>query len=337
MQLNTTKTEQSYPETLCAVMSEGASFISINPSTLDDPSLWSYADLRKLCKVVKVGGSGKRTELVQRLQEWNRLRLNKGVAGLAALQSTGSPNEMKKWLSMNVEGANFALLSQNIVPRARSPTQKNAHTKTSGKQNMAPNFTSPRRRESQTVSRSTSKGKKGKKEEDVNDSRLSASAQKRRMSLLGGVDLGDSRETVVVSPTLLKPLNMMAGESKGVNVTPGKSILKQNFSHAAPHDENGSATKISFSPFNGTKVIPHRRAPQATGKSFWQEDDDVIVEEDEEYGEEDDETGEEFKDLDENYVDAEAARNAEQNAILTAEDDDESSESSTHEIWERAF
>ena len=44
-----------------------------------------------------------------------------------------------------------------------------------------------------------------------------------------------------------------------------------------------------------------------------------------------------YEDLDENYVDAEAARNAEQNAILTAEDDDESSESSTHEIWERAF
>ena len=56
----------------------------------------------------------------------------------------------------------------------------------------------------------------------------------------------------------------------------------------------------------------------------------------EEEGEEDDEANEELKDLDENYVDAEAARNAEQNAMLTADDED-SSEGSTHEIWERAF
>ena len=57
----------------------------------------------------------------------------------------------------------------------------------------------------------------------------------------------------------------------------------------------------------------------------------------EEEGEEDDEANEELKDLDENYVDAEAARNAEQNAMLTADDEDSSDEGSTHEIWERAF
>ena len=323
-------------------MSEGSSFISINPSTLDDPSLWSYADLRSLCKAVKLKGNGKRGDLVKRLQDWNRLRLSKGVAGLATLQGTGSPSEMKKWLSMNVEGANFALLSQNIVARSGSPQQKGVASSSSGKQNVAPNYASPNRRDSVSGVMPGSKGK-GKKEVMAPGSSSSAtmsSAQKRRTSLLGGVDLADGRETVAVSPTLLKPLNMMAGESKGVNVTPGKSILKNNSSFSAHHEDNGSASKISFSPFNGTKVIPHRRAPQATGKSFWQEeDDDVIVEGsgEEDYDEgEDDEANEELKDLDENYVDAEAARNAEQNAMLTA-DDDESSEGSTHEIWERAF
>ena len=61
------------------------------------------------------------------------------------------------------------------------------------------------------------------------------------------------------------------------------------------------------------------------------------MEEEEEYQEDDDEAREEFKDLDENFVDAEAAKNAEQNAMITAMDEDESSESSTNELWERAF
>lgn len=323
-------------------MSEGASFISINPSTLDDPSLWSYADLRSLCKCVKLKGNGKREELVKRLQAWNRLRLSEGVAGLATLQSTGSPGEMKKWLSMNVEGANFALLSQNIVARSGSPQRKSAQARTSGKQNVAPNYASPNRREYTVGVMPGSKGKgKGKGvTAQGGSSAAPSSAQKRRTSLLGGVDLADSRETVAVSPTLLKPLNMTTGEGKGVDVTPGKSILKNNSSFPAPHEEHGSASKISFSPFNGTKVIPHRRAPQATGKNFWQEeDDDVIVEGsgEEEEGEEDDEANEELKDLDENYVDAEAARNAEQNAMLAEDDEDSSDEGSTHEIWERAF
>merc|ERR1711991_977812 len=259
---------------------------------------------------------------------------NKGVAGLAALQGKGSPNEMKKWLSMNVEGANFALLSQNIVPRTSSP-QHNEASRQRGEQNEAPNFTSPGLHGGKKLL-STTTGKKSRSEKII-EKKQPFSSQKRRTSLLGGANL-ENYETVAVSPTLLKPLNIIAGESKGVDVTPGKSILKNNSSILAPHDENGSASKISFSPFNGTKVIPHRRAPQATGKSFWQEEDDeVIVEEEEEYQEDDDEAKEEFKDLDENFVDAEAAKNAEQNAMITAMDEDESSESSTNELWERAF
>ena len=62
-------------------------------------------------------------------------------------------------------------------------------------------------------------------------------------------------------------------------------------------------------------------------------------EEDEDY--DDDENNPEFKDLDENYVNAEAARNAEQNANIGfggCEDvGDESSDESAQELWERAF
>ena len=96
-------------------MSEGASFITINPATLDDAKLWSYRDLRALCKRVKLKGNGKREELVKRLQAWNRLRVNEGLAGVSEL--TGSPNDKRNWLPMNVEGANFAPLGQNVVAR----------------------------------------------------------------------------------------------------------------------------------------------------------------------------------------------------------------------------
>jgi hypothetical protein len=338
-------------------MSEGASFISINPSTLDDSSVWSYADLRSLCKAVKLKGNGKRDELVQRLQSWHKLRLTKGVAGLAALQGSESPSEMKKWLSMNVEGSNFALLSQNVVARANSPQFNNSNNdnndnnygaggakRSGGKrgakksasdtQNLSPNCSAAAASPARASRRQSVDGGYcgSNKLQYQHTQQQPSSAQKRRTSLLNGVDLSNSHETLAVSPTLLKPLHMLPGESKGLDVTPGKSILKRNTERE--REEHGSASKITFSPFNGTKVIPHRRAPQATGKSFWQdEDDDVIMEEEEEF--EDD--PEELKGLDENYVDAEAARNAEQNTML-AEDDDESSDGSTNqELWERAF
>ena len=314
-------------------MSEGATFITINPSTLDDTNLWSYADLRRLCKEVKIKGNGKRHELVERLQAWNRLRLSEGVAGLSELAS--SPNERKNWLSMNVEGANFALLGQNVVARAGSPaTTEEAY----GLQNVSPNNGGPNsplrtkvaRRRSSTSPRPRASATKAYQA-------APSSAQKKKSYFSCDVD----NRTLAVSPTLLKPLNMLPGErdNQGVVVTPGKSILKQNLDRRDDMAAPGSNSKISFSPFNGTKVIPHRRAPNNTGKQFWQEDDedDAIMEDSrEEEEDDDDDHNEELQDLDENYVDAEAARNAEQNANIPA-DDDESSGSSSNELWERAF
>ena len=314
-------------------MSEGASFITINPATLDDTALWSYQDLRSLCKRVKIKGNGKREELVKRLQAWNRLRLSKGVAGLSEL--AGSPNDKKNWLSMNVEGANFALLGQNVVARANSPA-----VPADGSENETPtaDFHSPNQvkgsRRRSSISPRPARGSTSK-----NMPAAPSSTQKKK-----AFNFDIDSNTMAVSPTLLKPLNMLPGERDQHEVTtPGKSILKVH--GGSEQVLPGSASKISFSPFNGTKVIPHRRAPNTTGKQFWQEEDDGALledsrEEDDYEEEEDDENNPDLKDLDENYVDAEAARNAEQNANIGADgeaEDDESSGGSAQELWERAF
>jgi hypothetical protein len=314
-------------------MSEGASLITINPATLDDTNLWSYQDLRALCKRVKLKGNGKRDDLVERLQAWNRLRVNEGVAGLSEL--VGSPNDKKNWLSMNVEGANFALLGQNVVPRAISPVEQGLENKAPTVMMHSPNQGKGVRRRS-----STSTSPRPARASSKNHAPSAPSSTQKKKSFNFDVD----GHTMAVSPTLLKPLNMLPGEQDNHEVTPGKSILKQHIGRRDTASEPGSATKISFSPFNGTKVIPHRRAPNTTGKQFWQDEDedDAIMEDSrEEEEEDDDDNNPDMIDLDNNYVNAEAARNAEQNASIGAGRDEEteegSSDESAQELWERAF
>ena len=104
-------------------MAEGASFISINPSTLEDSHYWSYADLRTLCKRLQLGANGKRSDLVDRLQSWHKKRHEDGVAALSGSQfddDTDNANNGEAWLPMNVEGANFAILTQNVIMRNSS-------------------------------------------------------------------------------------------------------------------------------------------------------------------------------------------------------------------------
>ena len=104
-------------------MAEGASFISINPSTLEDSHYWSYADLRTLCKQLQLGANGKRVDLVDRLQMWHKARHEDGVAALSGSQfdeDAGDNNNSDHWLPMNVEGANFAILTQNVIMRNSS-------------------------------------------------------------------------------------------------------------------------------------------------------------------------------------------------------------------------
>jgi hypothetical protein len=41
----------------------------VNPDLLDDPQHYSYRDLQRLCKQLGLPSSGKREELVSRLQQ----------------------------------------------------------------------------------------------------------------------------------------------------------------------------------------------------------------------------------------------------------------------------
>ena len=148
-----------------------------------------------------------------------------------------------------------------------------------------------------------------------------SSARKQRAIWNFGNAAGD---TTVVSPTLLRPLTTTTGNPG----TPGKSILKWGGvdGPASPRSPRGgggcgvrgagaaplSASKIHFSPFNGTKVIGNRRGVGNHSNEDSESDDSEtrsnLMSENED--------DEEDEDWDENYVDAIARSNAERNTLL---------------------
>ena len=75
----------------------------MNAELLDDSTVISYRDLQRLCARLKLGGKGKRSELVEKLQRWHRSR------SPTKASTTDSPG-----LPMNVPGANFSLLDLNL-------------------------------------------------------------------------------------------------------------------------------------------------------------------------------------------------------------------------------
>lgn len=82
---------------------------------------------------------------------------------------------------------------------------------------------------------------------DVKPRGCKTTKRKKRGSIVG---LG-LKDSIVVSPTLLRPLRQNPG-------TPGKSCLK---SSTSLHEKTATPHKLSnicFSPFNGVKVISHR-------------------------------------------------------------------------------
>jgi hypothetical protein len=76
---------------------EGDQYLAINPSTLDDNSLFSYRDLQQLCIRLGLGGKGNRLELQDKLHRWHRQRhvhANEGSAfGV-------SPDTEQMWVKM---------------------------------------------------------------------------------------------------------------------------------------------------------------------------------------------------------------------------------------------
>lgn len=91
---------------------EGQKILTLNPGLLDDKTLYSFNDLRALCKKLGLGGNGSREALVQKLVDWHKCRIGGGKAALA--KESEDPSE---YLSMNINGSNFSLLGLNVKAR----------------------------------------------------------------------------------------------------------------------------------------------------------------------------------------------------------------------------
>ena len=289
-------------------MAEGNSMITINPATLDDEKLWTYADLQQLCKKLNLGAKGRRLELVDKLQSWHKLRIKAGVAALS-LQETSPQNE-KDWVSLNVEGSNFSILSLNVKARCKSPTVNvvpdNNDDAINAKEDCPE--TNVIIHENQTKTRLRNKS--------VGSNKWAIVVQPKKTLL------ALETETVMVSPTLLRPLTTAPGTAD----TPGRSILKSRRALSSPStgEKIHSVSKIHFSPYNATKVIPNRLVLKRLELKR-DGDEDINIQNHNIFHDEDyDEANE---DWDENYVDQLASRNAEKNSLLA--------EINSNELWER--
>ena len=164
---------------------ENHEYLAANPDTFQNPDIWSYRDLQKLCVKLCIGGKGSRAELLHKLEVWHRDRKT-------------DKNRCENDISMNVAGNNFSLLEIKVRPKTCK--------------------------------------------------------RKRRSSIIdcSSKDLGST-----VSPTLLRPLQ------RSNCATPSKSILK-NISNCSetPKDIGvNKMAKLTFSPFNGVKLIENRYIP----------------------------------------------------------------------------
>ena len=178
---------------------------------------------------------------------------------------------------LNVDGSNFSILSMHVRPR--SPA--------------APALVAPSSYRSPV--RSPVPGGAG----------ADVGSIKKTNSLVG---LSDS--PLVVSPTLLRPL----APTTPVR-TPGKSALKTPGS--AGKSGKASAAKISrlkFSPYNGTKVIPNRR-DESKGIHA------QMAEHEREFRRSSRDDDEESLDDENDYVDEQARINAEKNVFVCANED----------------
>jgi len=257
---------------------DGSYLLTINPATLDDEGLWSYQDLQKLCKAADVRAGGKRGELVERLLEWHKTRTDAGHSLVRHEDAEDFP--------LNVDGSNFSILSMHVRPRSPGVA-------------VPPPCRSPLRSGSTpfAAASSSSSGGSGTPSGGVGGS--GGSSRKGAKSLVG---LSDS--PLVVSPTLLRPL----APTTPVR-TPGKSALKGS----SVKKTSAVKSRIKFSPYNGTKVIPNRR-DETKGVSAFE------AASEREYSRHGD-SDEESLDDENEYVDEQARINAEKNVFLCGQED----------------
>lgn len=200
---------------------EGETYISINPATLDDASVWSYRDLQLLSKRVGLRSNLKRENLVKNLIRWHRTR----TQDEKCLVPPRSVNEEN--IEMNCVGQNLLMVPVNVTMGKKDDGLKETS-------HMMKSVTN-----SPTVTRSASKS--GRKS-ILNSPLHSTGKASRRGSLLSESCTRNS--PVIVSPTLLLPLTP---KREG---TPGRSILKQRNTNQtfANNTPSRRLSNISFSP-----------------------------------------------------------------------------------------
>ena len=96
---------------------EGESFLTINPYTFSDTSIWVHRDLQKLCKKLGLKANGGRQQLVNRLSVWHRSRDEND-------QCLVKDHENNECYAMNTVGNNFSLLKLNIIVRDEKKSKK---------------------------------------------------------------------------------------------------------------------------------------------------------------------------------------------------------------------
>ena len=168
-------------------MAEGSYLLTINPGTLDDERLWSYADLQRLCKSLSLSGKGKRADLELRLAQWHKTRTAEGFcasAGAGTDETENGDNRREDYFPLNVDGSNFSIFSMNVKPR--SPIGITGSSSSSSSSSSS-----------------------------ISSACLASPAGIKKVGSLLGLD---ENSPTMVSPTLLRPL--------GVVTTPNKSILR---------------------------------------------------------------------------------------------------------------
>ena len=249
---------------------EGQSFITINPDTLNDSRLWSYRDLQKIGRAVGIKANGSREIIVERLQSWNRMRID-GTKTVVEdhhhIAETASSDEFPQTehLEMNVVGNNFSILAVHVKSHEdHSSSMKIRHyysttreippkVKKSSKSSLMFSFKSKRKSSRRSI---------------IGFFNPDAVSNTRRTSVNAQ---GSNGSSGTISPSYLRPL-------RSEPATPGKSCLKKHSRYG--DGANGCGKRIERSPLtdlyqNHANIIniPKPQIDELVHKPFFKSSD----------------------------------------------------------------
>lgn len=214
---------------------EGQSFITINPDTLNDSRLWSYRDLQKISRAVGIKANGSRDSIVQRLQSWNRMRVDgtkTAVEDHHHIAEVGSEEiPLTEHLEMNVVGNNFSILGVHVKSHEGHPSSiKMRHCYSNALESTC------KVKKTNNLMFSFKGKRKSSRRSIIGFFNNEAVTNTRRTSVKSR---GSISGPCTISPSYLRPL-------RSEPATPGKSCLKK---HSQYGDEaNGSCKMVERSP-----------------------------------------------------------------------------------------